>query len=74
MNNQSERERTKVIKEFEVYFNESIKDKSCSLYKEVVRIYRIAQKEDVKLECFCSPKRCHGDIIKEFLDSQLNKP
>ncbi len=25
-----------------------------------------------KLGCFCKPKSCHGDIIKEWLDGQTN--
>ena len=25
-----------------------------------------------RLGCFCSPARCHGDIIKDWLDGQTN--
>lgn len=29
--------------------------------------------EDVYLECYCHPLRCHGDIIKEKLEKRLLK-
>jgi hypothetical protein len=29
--------------------------------------------EDIYLECYCKPERCHGDIIKEKLEKRLMK-
>jgi len=37
-----------------------------TLFKEV-------KKRDINLGCFCAPKRCHCETIKEFLELQLNK-
>lgn len=28
---------------------------------------------DVNLTCFCAPHRCHGDVIKKFVDDYLQK-
>ena len=40
--------------------------------KELKRIYEIAKKHDVALGCWCSPKRCHAETIKEYLDYVLS--
>ena len=29
--------------------------------------------KDIRLVCFCKPKACHTDIIKEIIDEQINK-
>ena len=29
--------------------------------------------EDIYLECYCKPERCHGDVIKEKLEKRLMK-
>lgn len=34
---------------------------------------RINELQGKTLGCFCKPFPCHGDIIKEYLDTQLNK-
>ncbi len=31
---------------------------------------RIHALEGKTLVCYCKPKRCHGDVIKEYLDSE----
>ena len=31
--------------------------------------YRVGQLRDKTLGCFCKPLACHGDVIKEYLDS-----
>lgn len=41
---------------------------------EIDKIYEIYKTgEDVYLECYCTPLRCHGDIIKEKLEKRLLK-
>lgn len=73
MNDSSEKERERVIKEFhywlraeyakrEVVFNELLR--LACLYKKGVNIY---------LECCCAPKPCHGDIIKKAIIGISNK-
>lgn len=64
------------------------RDRVCDLYipwiqgkiqakdKEVCgalnHIYTLAKKGDVYLECFCAPLRCHGDTVKEIVDSAIS--
>jgi hypothetical protein len=54
--------REEVIEKFKAYFKERLED---PLYKVLV-----LQLRGNKLGCFCKPKACHGDIIKEWLDGQ----
>lgn len=32
---------------------------------------RVIAGEDIKLVCYCKPKLCHGDVIKEYLIHEL---
>ena len=34
-------------------------------------IYIMARNGDVNLVCFCKPKSCHGDIIKQIIEEKL---
>lgn len=32
-------------------------------------LWNLRQIEKLELECYCAPKACHADLIKEFLES-----
>lgn len=34
---------------------------------EIKRLHALAQQGPLNLVCFCAPKACHGDVIKEIL-------
>lgn len=40
---------------------------------QLLELFNLAIKEDINLGCFCAPKRCHCDTIKDFLDSKLKE-
>ena len=42
-----------------------------SAIDKIYELYKTG--EDVYLECYCKPERCHGDVIKEKLESRLLK-
>jgi hypothetical protein len=59
------------------------RDEACDLYadwlkdriscnstqrKAMRELYDIGRTKDIDLICFCTPKRCHGDTIKMYLD------
>lgn len=50
---------------YEVDFNERIKNDP-----EFKR--RVHELNGQRLGCFCKPRRCHGDVIKEWLDAQTD--
>ena len=33
----------------------------------------ILKGEDVNLVCYCKPKACHGDVIKDFVLNEVNR-
>jgi hypothetical protein len=35
------------------------------------RIARQAKTDNVNLVCFCSPARCHGEVLKKVLESEF---
>ena len=41
--------------------------------KQLIIIFREAVRTDVNLGCFCAPKRCHCDTIKNFLDNKIEE-
>ena len=63
--------------------DESQRNKACDDYatwfktnkpKRVDELVEIAKTQDIELACFCSPKRCHTETIKQYIEEQLNKP
>ena len=70
-NSKSDIERDVVCDAYEDYFNEKIAAKDITFMQELRRLYKIAVKGDLILGCYCSPKRCHGDTIKKFLDRYM---
>lgn len=63
--------REESIAKFRQHIELAIKDKVKPYTRELNRIYKLAKEGDVNLVCFCSPKSCHGDVIKEIIESKL---
>ena len=71
MKDNSEEERDRVCDLYEVYFNKKVKEIG-EFRNEVIRIYRMVRDgKDVALGCWCAPKRCHAEYIKEFIESYV---
>ena len=64
----SEKERDEVCDKYFSYFNKKIKEEG-SFRNYMILIYKTSLKKDIALGCHCFPKRCHGDVIKSFLES-----
>lgn len=64
--------REESINRFRGYITKEIENKNPLICQELNRIYKLALKGNVNLICFCKPKDCHGDIIKEIIESKLN--
>lgn len=65
--------RNEVCDKFEVYFKKKMEERNNPVHTEMLRLYHIAAKGDLTLQCHCAPRRCHADTIKKFLDIHLNK-
>ena len=64
------------IELYKKYLEQKIATKDITICKELNRILTYARSEDVYLVCFCKTvknpdKPCHGDIIKNILDSKI---
>lgn len=66
-----ESERDCVCDKYEEYFQNKVKEVG-DFRDEVIRLYRLVKAgRKVNLQCWCSPKRCHGDTIKKFILKNL---
>lgn len=63
-----------VIDKYVGYINQRIKDNDPVIIKELSRLYNIAKVQPLNLMCFCSPQKCHGDVIKHILVNYDFKP
>lgn len=59
---EKEEDRDKVLDQYKAYFEEKMKNDP--LFK-----LKILQLKGKILGCWCSPRRCHGDIIANFLNN-----
>ena len=72
MKNNSLEERNRVCDEYYKYFMKNVK-KEGEFRNEVIKIYRMVKAgKKVALGCWCYPKRCHAEIIKEFIEGYIS--
>lgn len=68
----TEADRNKVCDQYEKYFYEEVFVKGNeAMLKQLKMIIAQARIGDVNLGCFCSPKRCHCDTIKRYVDERV---
>ena len=66
-----ESQRDKVCDKYETYFKRMVEDTSTAFYKEIERLYAIFKKYGkLELFCWCAPKRCHAQTIKQYLEAK----
>lgn len=61
--------REESVEKFKEYILNKIAIKDKAVCDELNRIYKM---ETVNLVCFCKPKSCHGDLIKQIIDNEKN--
>jgi len=62
----NESERNKVCDQYEKWFNEQVKINT-KMQKYLNEILDTLKYTDVTLMCWCSPKRCHAETIRNWL-------
>jgi hypothetical protein len=63
-----ESQRNQVIQQYELWLQERINAREAQVYNELNRLYQIARDQGVlELTCWCAPKRCHADVIRNIL-------
>lgn len=64
----TEEDRDDAIEKYQVWFFQKIDEGDERVVRELEKLLELARRPDgVVLLCWCYPKRCHGEIIKEVL-------
>lgn len=61
-----------VINRYRVWLADKIKaqdDVVCDALNDIAE--KALSPDGVKLQCFCAPRACHGDVIKEVIEKAL---
>ena len=68
-----EASRDKVIEDYREYFRHQVEElKNPAMLEQLREIWKVAKRDgEVILGCWCAPKRCHGEVIKEFIEKHL---
>lgn len=56
---------------YESALTDAIKRNAPYTMGELNRLAELAKRGDLNLRCFCTPKSCHGDVIKKFIERYL---
>jgi len=65
--------REESISKFREHLLKKIDEKDEAICSMMNQIYALAESEDVCLACYCSPKKCHGDVIKQLIEEKLKE-
>ncbi len=66
--------RDKVCDDYDQWLNDAFSVTHCQVYEEIMRIVALLESgADVNLQCWCSPKRCHGESIKKLIYTILKE-
>lgn len=69
-----ESKRDEVCDRYYDYFHKSLNpDHAVKGFLEYLdKILKAASKRDITIGCWCAPKRCHCDTIKEYVESEVS--
>lgn len=65
--------REKAVSRYADWLDEKINSKDPEVCKELNRLLTAALRGPIKLVCYCAPKPCHGDIIRERLLQKITR-
>lgn len=64
--------RDEVIGKYREWLGQKIEASDPVVMSEMRRIALAASQGEVRLFCWCAPKHCHGDVIKEVVERYLD--
>ena len=68
-----ESKRDFVCDKYDLYFKNKVKNNDQAFMEELDILYELSLSNDITLLCWCSPKRCHGETIKHYLENRRNQ-
>ena len=72
MKNQSAIERNKVCDNYYLWFKSELLDEKSEVSKFVKLICDSYEYSDITLGCYCAPKKCHCETIREHVELDYN--
>lgn len=57
-----------VIDRYRSWIKSMIDASDLKVCNELNRLAELAQQGELKLQCFCAPLPCHGDVIKQLIE------
>lgn len=66
-------DRDEVVEKYRQWLWKKIRQKNRSVCQELNRLKRLSESGSVNLVCWCSPKSCHGDVIKNCLEWMIDQ-
>lgn len=67
-------DREEVIAKYAELFSQWMEDDDSLQFGEVTRLFNMLQLgESLRLECYCAPLACHGDVIKAYLTKLMKE-
>jgi hypothetical protein len=61
------KDRETAVAAYRDWLNEKIRVMNRPVIEELNRLHALAKQGELNLVCFCAPKACHGDVIKDIL-------
>lgn len=61
------------VSSYRYWLMDRIKERDTTVTDELDRLAHLAMKGPLKLQCFCAPKECHGDIIAATLKDAIEE-
>lgn len=69
---QFETQRNEVCDKYEEYFKSKINNKDFEFMNELCNLLKLYEEYGkLRLFCWCSPKRCHAETIKKYLEETM---
>jgi len=67
----TELDRPLVVQKYREYFERRVQSNNAAFMRALAELERLARSGELVLGCFCAPRACHGDVIKEYLDRKI---
>ena len=64
--------RDEAIDKYREYLIYEIQNNNTEIINELYRLVEIVKNRTLILSCYCFPKRCHGEVIKEMIELILD--
>lgn len=60
--------RAQAVLLYKEWLNKKIAEDDVAVCDELNRLCELARDGELKLQCFCAPQQCHGDVIKQLIE------